>query len=232
MEVCRASVTDSLTAIRRKLSARTNAQAALLGYLAGAIGLHEDCGTRTAYLRHGDADEDPCPACKAANFRWLKQQSEPRREVQPLTDVQVRILKAFHCGRSHRDLQSLWGVSRSTLHRQVADMYVRLCVDTEPREIRRERALQEAQRLGLLSLQTPPRKPLPPLPPRPGQLTELELKTLRAVDGWTLTEAAVRLGIPRTSVSSRLHNIYRKLGIMHLPRGEKRAAALAVVRQP
>lgn len=227
MGVNRTSVIDSLLIIRRKADARTTTQAVLKAYLDGAVGPRADCGTRAAYVRHLDADEDACPACRRANLVWLKSHSEDAPAPRPLTSAQVRIIRAFHCGRSHADLQQQWGVSRGRLYRAVTDMYARLGVTEIPREERRERALEVAQEQGYLTAEAPVR--LPPVQGRPQALTAREKETLAAVQGGVpLSRAAAVLGITAPSLASRLTEIYRKLGVSHLPRRSKRAAALRV----
>lgn len=52
-----------------------------------------------------------------------------------------------------------------------------------------------------------------------------------SADGAPLSVVAVRLGMPRTQVASRLSETYRVLDVAWLPRGEKRAAAVAVARK-
>lgn len=226
----RQSITDAALVIRRKFGARTSAQAVLMAYIQGHLGVHEDCGTRASYVRHLDAGEDACPACRNANARWLKKQSEPEGYSAPLTDVQVKLIRALYAGRTHRELNLNWHVGRSTLHREVTDMYRRLGVADVPRELRREQAFQEAIRRGVLGPVAPKVPPLD-LGPSGLPLTKLEQETLHAVDGRTLTEAGAVLGISRTDVSSRLHLVYTKLGVTHLPRNDKRAAALAEARR-
>jgi hypothetical protein len=61
-------------------------------------------------------------------------------------------------------------------------------------------------------------------------LTLLELKMLKAVDGQSLSEAGEELGYPRQQLGSRLARIYVKLGVDHLPRDQRRLAAIAKAR--
>lgn len=65
----------------------------------------------------------------------------------------------------------------------------------------------------------------PHLYPKQAQVLEA------SADGAPLSVVAVRLGMPRTQVASRLSEAYRALGVGWLPRGEKRAAAVAVARK-
>jgi DNA-binding NarL/FixJ family response regulator len=231
------SVKDSLRIARSKLSSRTNAEAVLKAYRLGIIGAWEICGSRTGYLHHMDLDEDACPACRRAHTEWMLKGrflavpedgsgEEPAERVpQPLLPEQVRILKAFQCGRTHREIQAMWGCGRSRLHRLVTDMYVRLCVDDVYRDARREAAIRAGKEQGYLAQEAPV---LPPvvLPPGQGVLTEIQVRTLKAVRDRTLQQAAEFLGIPRSSLSSRLNSVYFKLGVSGLPREDKREAAL------
>jgi len=58
------------------------------------------------------------------------------------------------------------------------------------------------------------------------RLTPAQMRVLQAVaDFGTATAAADRLGIPRDTVTSRLSEIYRRVGLTHLRRGEERRAA-------
>jgi DNA-binding NarL/FixJ family response regulator len=226
------SVTDSALSFRRKLHVRTNIQAVLRAYQLGLLGVREDCGTRASYLRHLNADEDACPACRTANVAWLFQQSQPApvvREPQPLHPAQVKLIRALHGGRTHREIQFTWGVGRSRLHRTITDMYARLGVEHVPREQRREAALIAAREQGYIGAVAPVLPP-PVIPALNRSLTPLEQATLAAVNGRTLAEASEELGIPRSSVSSRLHAIYYKLGVSYLPRKDKRQAALEEAR--
>ena len=229
LAVPRQSVTDALYHARRKLGAKTNAQAVLVAYVRGVIGEHEDCGSRETYVRHRARDEDACPACLRANRAWIEQAPSAAPSRVQLTDPQVRLIRAFHVGRTQRQIRMLWGLSRSQVERQVTALYAALGVAGEPREVRRERALEVALRQGYLSPDAP-RKPCPALPPVASRLTPTELKVLAAVDGRTLREAAALLGTERTTVSSHLNRAYTKLGVGHLPRREKREAALKAAR--
>ena len=64
-------------------------------------------------------------------------------------------------------------------------------------------------------------------------LTPAQVQILRAVaDTDTPEGAAVQLGVSRDTVSSRLSEIYRRLGVTHLPRGaQRRTAAVRVAVQ-
>lgn len=225
----RQSVTDAALYGRRKLNARTNEQAVLRAYLDGHIGPYADCGSREAYLRHRARDEDACPACKRANREWLEGLDTRPREPVPLTEPQIRLIRAFHVGRTQQQIRILWSLSRGQMERLVTDMYRRLGVSGVPRELRRERALQAAMDRGYLSPDVV-RLPCPELPEQGKRLSPTEVKVLAAVDGRTLSKAAGILGMERTTVSSHLNRAYTKLGVGHLPRNDKRPVALRKAR--
>lgn len=229
LKVPRQSVTDSLFHARRKLGAQTNIQAVLAAYVQGVIGEREDCGSRDAYIRHQSRDEDACPACLRANREWIERPPPAACARAPLTEPQVRLVRALHVGRTQRQIRMLWGLSRNQVERQITSLYTVLGVVGEPREVRRERALEEALRQGYLNPAVG-RQPCPVLPPAASRLTPAELRVLSAVDGRTLTEAAALLGTQRTTISSHLNRAYTKLGVGHLPRNDKREAALKEAR--
>jgi len=67
------------------------------------------------------------------------------------------------------------------------------------------------------------------MPEPPPTLTRSQMRVLRAVgDGRPLSVAAVDLGMTPAGLASRLSEIYRRLGVAHLARGERRAAAVRV----
>ncbi|MEU6990331.1 LuxR C-terminal-related transcriptional regulator [Streptomyces sp. NPDC046465] len=71
----------------------------------------------------------------------------------------------------------------------------------------------------------------PPGPPR-RPLTARQAEVLTAAaDGAPLAVVARRLGITREQVSSRLSEGYLRLGVTHLPRGQRRAAAVETARR-
>lgn len=64
-------------------------------------------------------------------------------------------------------------------------------------------------------------------------LTPIQVRVLEAVaEVGTPELAAQRLGVARDTVTSRLSEIYRRLDLVHVPRGaERRAAAVRVARE-
>lgn len=219
------SIRDSALSARRKLGCRTTVQGVLVAYQLGVIGDHEDCGSRLSYLRHLDKGEPACPACRRANAEWV---DHPAPVLVPLDEVHLRLIRAFHAGRTYEDLQSNWGISRGKLHRLVTETYTRLGVSGLHREERRAAALKTAQGLGLLRRgpvsQERPEGAVQPL----GLTEEMTLRSL--AEGRTLSEAAVALGVTRTVVSSRLHIIYRKLAVLDVPDRNRRRAAIKAAR--
>src|SRR5689334_24061427 len=193
------SVRDSALSARRKLGCRTTVQGLLVAYQLGIIGDHEDCGTRLSYLRHLEKEEPACPACRRANAEWV---DRPAPVLVPLDEVHVRLIRAFHAGRTYEDILANWHISRGKLHRLVTETYSRLGVSGLHREERRAAALKTAQGLGLLrrsAVQQERPNVVQPL----GLTEEMTLRSL--AEGRTLSEAAVALGVTRTVVSSRLH---------------------------
>ncbi|MEW2402195.1 LuxR C-terminal-related transcriptional regulator [Streptomyces sp. NPDC046862] len=72
---------------------------------------------------------------------------------------------------------------------------------------------------------------LPTAEPVPS-LSGRQVEVLRAAaSGDSLTVVADRLGIEARAVSSHLSRIYQRLGVAHLPRGERRSAAARVAMQ-
>lgn len=60
-------------------------------------------------------------------------------------------------------------------------------------------------------------------------LSQRQLQVLREVaSGDSLTEAGVRLGMPRPAVAAHLSRIYHRLGVAGLPVEDRRAAAVQV----
>jgi DNA-binding CsgD family transcriptional regulator len=60
-------------------------------------------------------------------------------------------------------------------------------------------------------------------------LSERQLQVLAAAEsGDSLARLASRLGMTRPAVGSHLSRIYQQLGVTHLPRAERRAAAVRV----
>lgn len=106
----------------------------------------------------------------------------------------------------------------------------------------RDTSLRARQRLGahsnahavLLAVQAgilPGRARRRPGPPRQ-PLTARQAEVLNAAaDGASLSTVARRLGTTTQQVSARLSEAYLRLGVTHLPRAERRTAAVAEARR-
>ncbi|MBA2951624.1 LuxR C-terminal-related transcriptional regulator [Streptomyces himalayensis] len=64
-----------------------------------------------------------------------------------------------------------------------------------------------------------------PLTPRQAQVLTA------AADGAPLAEVARRLGTTRPQIAARLAEAYQRLDVTHLPRDERRAAAIRIARK-
>lgn len=64
-----------------------------------------------------------------------------------------------------------------------------------------------------------------PLTPRQAQVLTA------AADGAPLSQVADRLGVRRETVAARLSDAYRRLDVAHLPRDERRQAAVRTARR-
>jgi DNA-binding CsgD family transcriptional regulator len=235
-EVSGPTVRSLAHAVRLKLGTSTNTQSVSVAIFAGLIGPREDCGTRLGYRHHRRCDEDTCLACRRAHQEWTDRQTAygfvPSR-IPDLVREELLLLRAFDAGRTIEQVMTNWDVGRGIIERLVSSLYRKLDVAHLPVQHRREEALLEARRRGLLRLDPdvlPLRlKKAPPPASRPLGLTARDRETLAAVaDGCSLREAAVRLGTGRSSVASRLNSIYRKLDIVHLPVKDRRERALTL----
>lgn len=62
-------------------------------------------------------------------------------------------------------------------------------------------------------------------------LTPVQARVLTAAaDGVPLRTVAERLGVTRETVAARLSDTYRRLDVTHLPRNERRQAAVRIAR--
>ena len=221
------------TRILDKLNARRIEQAIFFAGQLDLIGPYADCGTMPGYRAHGGRHEDPCRACR----RWRREYQErsgcagvPR--PVPLTEAELRLLRSFDSGRSFKATLETWGCSRARLDYVRTSLYRKLDVAHLPQGAKFKAAVEEGRRRGLL-------RPVAPLRREPNSrrwgttdLTELELSTLRYLaKGLSLMETGREFGIPGSSVSARLSIIYRKLDVMHVPRGlSRREAAITEAR--
>lgn len=219
--------------IKRKLGAHTMEHAVFLAVSRDLIGEHPRCGTLDGYREHyRRGDKDPCRACRRAFSEYADRQEAPVLKAVTLTEPELRMLKAFASGRTFKQILANWGCSRRTLDGVRMSLYRKLDVTHLPQQSKQSTAVDVGRRLGYLR---PVRMPVPePVLTLPGQtrpLTELEVKTLGVLaEGASLREAGAELGIPGSSVSSKLARIYSKLGVLHHPHGERREAAVKEAR--
>lgn len=220
------------TRIRRKIGARTMEQAVFLACQLDLLGPFEDCGTLKGYQGHVGRAEDPCRACRRKYSELTDRSGRAPLRPDRLTLPELRLLRSYAAGRNFRRTVEQWECSPRVLDDVRSSLYRKLDVAHLPVQSRVTAALDEGRRRGYLP-------PLDILPSRPDArrwgttaLTALEVQTLTACgDSTPLSAAAELLGIPSTSVSSRLTRIYRKLGVYDShPHGERREAALKEAR--
>jgi DNA-binding NarL/FixJ family response regulator len=209
------------------MGARGGTHAVAMALIHGLIGPQEDCGSATGYTRHHEADEPVCPACRAWNAERL---AAPPRTPYPkaLLPESIQLLRALDSGRTLTQLTDLWNVSKQKLERLTTVTYRTLGVDGLPREERRYAALRVARQAGVLRPVPPRPAPLKPMqrvqPLSPQQRCVLEA----LADGCSITTAADRLSLPRSTVASHLSCAYRKLDVVHVPQSQRRARAVLV----
>lgn len=223
-------VRTSTANLYKRLGVRNAAQAVAYALINGIIGPYEDCGSLAAYRRHHDRDESTCQACRLGNAYRL---DNPEVSAGPvtLTTPQLRLLRAFDAGRSHTQIADAWGVSRPTVERLTTSLYRAFGAQDLPRQLRRPAVLEQARTLKLLS-RTPPAV----APPRPfgrvRPLTSMERTVLTVMaDGRTITQGAALMGIPRSTLATRLSYAYRRLDVLHLPRAHRRREAVRIARE-
>ncbi|MGY5634135.1 hypothetical protein ACW7N6_37980 [Streptomyces sp. UC1A3] len=221
------SVDAACTRIFALLRASSAAQAVRNGLLHGHIGPHEDCGTLAAYRRHIRQDEPVCAACKRGNRERQDAEALLRRPVQ-LTEAQLRILRAIDAGRTRDQMAAAWNVRGETIKHVITSVYHALGVSHLPQSVRREAALREARRRGLLA-GSPPRQRIPV---RTYSLTETQVRVLTEMGrGATLAETARTLGLAPGTCSTRLSEAYRRLDVAWMEKGTRLPAALRRARE-
>lgn len=222
------------TRVRAKMGALTNAHAVALAYQRDMLGEYLECGSERGYRAHVGRSEDPsgCRACRRAHTEYVERNEELPRYFKQIkfTEGELRLLRSMDSGRSQEEMAKVWGVTRKRVEALATQVFKKLDVTQYPPQARRRAALDEARRRGLLRPVPGKPAPKPPVKRKPPQLTVLELKMLKAVDGHSISEAGEELGYPRAQVASRLARIYQKLEVDHLPRDQRRPAALAKVR--
>lgn len=209
------------------LEAATAAQAVRVGLLDGHIGPYEDCGTLAAYRRHIKRDEVICPACKRGNRERLETEAALRNNRVQMSQAEIRLLRAFDAGRTREQIALAWNVSGETVKHLATSAYRSLGVSHLPQSVRREAALREARRRGLLASTPPPQTP----PPVSASLTNTHVNILLSMEsGTTLAQTAERLGLRPGTCSTRLSEAYRRLDVAWMEKGARLPAALRKAR--
>jgi DNA-binding CsgD family transcriptional regulator len=218
--------------VRDKLGAATTAHATYKAAVLQLVGPDPECGTMTGYRRHKGRQEDVCEACRREFTEFVDRTGGLSAHRRPqLTDPELYLLRAFDAGANYKALAHRWRISTRTLDKIRASLYRKLDVLHHPMKVRRQAALEVGQRMGYLR-PDPLGPPPPPPPAEPSPLTELEVRTLATVaDGTSLSQAGRKLGIPASSVGSRLARIYIKLDVAHHGRGLCREAAVTEARR-
>lgn len=209
------------------LEADSAAQAVRNGLLNGHIGPYEDCGYLAAYQRHIKRDEVICPACKRGNRERMETEAALRNNRVKMSQAEVRLLRAFDAGRTREQIALAWNVSGETVKHLATSAYRSLGVSHLPQSVRREAALREARKRGLLAT-TPP----PQLPPRTAvSLTDTHVRVLLSMEsGATLAQTAERLNLRPGTCSTRLSEAYRRLDVGWMEKGRRLPAALRRAR--
>ena len=221
------SVEAACTRIFALLDASSAAQAVRNGLLGGHIGPYEDCGSLAAYRRHIKRDEPICAACKRGNRERLDAEAALRRPVN-LSTAQVRVLQAIDAGRTRDQIAAAWNVRGETVKHMITSVYHALGVSHLPQSVRREAALREARRRGLLAGSPPQHR----VPVQKFTLTDTQAKILLEMEsGATLAQTAERLDLRPGTCSTRLSEAYRRLDVAWMKKGSRLPAALRRARE-
>lgn len=138
-----------------------------------------------------------------------------------LTARELEVLELIANGFTHEEIAERLAVSKGAVDKALQRAVMRVGALTTPQ------AVYLAVQAGILAGR-PKRRTGPPRQP----LTAKQAEVLTsAADGASLTTVAGRLGITRDQVSARLAEGYLRLGVTHLPRGQRRAAAVTVARE-
>lgn len=221
--------------MQQKLGADTLPHAVYIACQTDLIGPREHCGTMDGIRDHQGRGEDLCRACLRLNIEYTEAENKGRYDTAPvLTDAERRLLDFLDSELTTEQIIVKWGRTRAAVMHVRRRLYRKLGVADIVFPLRRAKAVEAAARYGLIITKDTPPDVLERLTRRAEvpKLTDLEVRTLAVLaDGTSLTKAAPILGVPAsTYITSRLGNIYRKLDVAHLPRGEKRAAAVARAR--
>lgn len=239
-DIARESNPVSTPSIIRKACARiyeimgvsTAAHAVRDGLLRGLIGPYEDCGSLAAYRRHIKRDEPVCAACKRGNRERIENENFLRSRRAQLGEPEIRLLRAFHAGRTLEQICARWNISHRAVKELTASAYEALGVAHLPVVVRREAALREAGARGLLAgaKQVPERTPAPARPTV--HLSDTHVRILLSMEsGATLSETARNLEMRPGTCSTRLSEAYRRLDVGWMDKGTRLPAALRKARE-
>lgn len=210
------------------MGASTAAHAVRNGLLRGFIGPYDDCGSQAAYRRHIKRDEPVCAACKRGNRERMENESMLTARQAQLGEPEIRLLRAFDAGRTLEQICTRWNISQRAVKNLTASAYAALGVAHLPAVVRREAALREARRRGLLMGQkpTPERSPVKPV-----LLSDTHVRVLLEMEsGATVAETAQRLDLRPGTCSTRLSEAYRRLDVGWMEKGQRLPAALRKAR--
>jgi len=221
------SVDAACTRIFALLDASSAAQAVRNGLLDGHIGPYDDCGSLAAYRRHIKRDEPICAACKRGNRERLDAEAFLRRPVN-LSEAQLRVLRALDAGRTREQIAAAWNVRGETVKHVITSVYHVLGVSRLPQSVRREAAMREARRRGLLAGSPPQQR----VPVKAFSLTDTQARILLSMEsGATLAQTAERLDLRPGTCSTRLSEAYRRLDVAWMEKGKRLPAALRRARE-
>lgn len=210
------------------LGAASAAQAVRVGLLEGHIGPYEDCGSRSAYQRHIKRNEPTCPACKRGNRERMDTEALLRSRPQ-LQEPHIRLLRAMHAGRTNLQIRQAWNIDERTLTRLIASAYALLGVEHLAPAVRREAALREAGRRGLLGTREPTGPSAAAVQVR---LSETQVRILAELAaGASINQASERLGMTHGTCASRLSEAYQRLDVAWMDKASRRSEAIRRARE-
>lgn len=221
--------------IRTKLGAINSVHAVYLACEREFIGPRIGCGSMDGVREHQAGNEDLCHACRRVNGVWVENETHlARRPVPELNDHERRFLDLLATGINAKEIKVKLDKTHASMEYTRRTLYKKLGVRPDiPFGSRRYYALMCAEQLGLIEGRTPSEasQRRTDRKPKVVRLTDLEVRTLAVINkGGTLPVAGAELGISATSLAARLSGIYKKLGLGHVPRDEKRAAAVKAAR--
>lgn len=138
-----------------------------------------------------------------------------------LTARELEVLELIASGFTHDEIAKRLGLTERTIGNAADRGRMRLGALSAPH------AVYLAIQAGILQGR-PKKRPGPKRQP----LTDRQRLILdAAADGASLATVARRVGTTPQQVSARLAEGYLRLGVTHLPRGQRRAAAVTVARR-